>query len=691
MLRIIALLLLTIPIWFEVMGQVKGRVLDDQGEPLPGSNVYLSTDWTIGTVTNDQGLFVVDRMPSTEDSLVISFVGFQEKTVPAAGFQVIQLDLVSLDEEVIVEDSPLIAEEFKLIRISKLDIYTNPAAKADPLLVVSTLPSSTTVDESANISLRGSPSMETGVFLNNVPVYDGVRYPQIGGIGTFSVFNTDILKSVDVYPGNPPLEYGNTGSGVVALHTSETIPEQNASAISITLATLGFLSRRRINKNQSITLFSGWSPSHALKKLNAESLKDLKNFHTIDLGAYWYGRDRSLSWKVFNYGMIEGYQYRFISPSYSGLFEQKRRRYFLTSSIQKDISNGDISLNTGYNISSSGYKYSNAPFSIEKLDLFAGLNYQKITEKTNWKLGISTDYRQAGAFGDFHLYPYALNENHPTIEVEKVNRVWTIEGYAYQKYFVGSSWVLGLGLRRKIHGNVKDSQTSAQFNLNYSKGKWAWVFGVGKYHKNGLREGDGTRFHVKSGQISSDFKFTSLKTQFILSSFFKNSAIDHGSYRAFGKEIFIKHRFSKGLLVTSSFNWINVSGDNDIASKRIRYFLRGSLSYKFEEYWTLDLIGFLREGSMFINQNADGFDNDLGVFVPSDGTEERHRDYANIGVTMSRIIPLEREQTIIAFISVNNLPNIKNVNTYQYNFDYSVRTPKLFSGRIIFFGAILEL
>jgi hypothetical protein len=116
-------------------------------------------------------------------------------------------------DEVEIKSERLIAADFTVRKMSKLAIYTNPSSKADPLLAVNTLPSSTTLDESPNISIRGSSPAETGIFFNNVPIYDAVRYAQINGLGTFSVFNTALINQVQVYPGNPPLEFGNTTSG----------------------------------------------------------------------------------------------------------------------------------------------------------------------------------------------------------------------------------------------------------------------------------------------------------------------------------------------------------------------------------------------------------------------------------------------------------------------------------------------
>ncbi|MEO1256700.1 MAG: carboxypeptidase-like regulatory domain-containing protein, partial [Bacteroidota bacterium] len=197
-------ILLSIHVGFS-QSLVTGRVTDvDTSEPLIGAHIYLIHDWRKGAVTDINGEFQLAlEKKDLRDSLIISFVGFSERILPIRPEMDIQLDPIKIEgETVVVTAKPLISEEFKYVEIKKLEIYTNPAAKADPILAVNSLPSATTTDESANISLRGSSPIETSIYFNNVPIYDAVRYSQLNGIGTFSIFNTDIIKNVTVFPGN---------------------------------------------------------------------------------------------------------------------------------------------------------------------------------------------------------------------------------------------------------------------------------------------------------------------------------------------------------------------------------------------------------------------------------------------------------------------------------------------------------
>ncbi len=71
---------------------VKGKITDaNTGESLPGANVLVKGT-TIGTATDANGNYVLN-VPSLSDSLVVSYVGYESKTVPINGRSVINITL----------------------------------------------------------------------------------------------------------------------------------------------------------------------------------------------------------------------------------------------------------------------------------------------------------------------------------------------------------------------------------------------------------------------------------------------------------------------------------------------------------------------------------------------------------------------------------------------------------------------
>ena len=538
---------------------ITGKVVDaETGDALLGAHVYLVNNWRNGAITDLEGTFSLDLIShDLGDSLIVSFVGFKEMLVPLSEASLIEMSPMKvIGKTVVVTAKPLIAEEFKYQQISKLEIYTNPAAKADPILAVNSLPSSTTTDESANISFRGSSPIETGIFMNNVPVYDAVRYSQLNGIGTFSIFNTAIIKGVTVFPGNPPIEFGNVTSGAISLQTDDNIVKGNTNSVGVSLANFGVSREQRINEKQSLKLFSNWQPSGPIKRLNAKALENIQAFSSNDLGAYWYGADERLSWKVLSYSNREGYKFNFEHPSFNGIFDQKKFRSFLVSTVTKPLQVGELTLNNGLSISKGNYSYSNVAFEVENKDLFVGLNYLFACPKYSIKTGINLDTRASSINGNFHMVGYALSEDHPTIRLDESSVFHTLESFAYFKYFVSDQLAIGWGGRKNIPSDSLN-YLSGQLNTSYTIDRWSFTLGVGRYHKRGLLENIGAPFFSKSDQVSIDVKYQGSSYLLTLSLFDKRSEINSRGYHARGAELFADYRFSNKFSASGSVTYLN--------------------------------------------------------------------------------------------------------------------------------------
>lgn len=673
---------------------VLGRVVDsNDDEGLIGAHIYLLNNWRKGAITDADGRFTL-QLNSTEfqDSLIISYVGFQEQIVPISSEILIKLDEIeATGETVVVTAKPLIAEEFKYMEIKKIDIYTNPAAKADPILAVNSLPSSTTADESANISLRGSSPVETGVFLNNVPIYDAVRYSQLNGIGTFSIFNTAIIKGVTVFPGNPPLEFGNTTSGIISMQTDDQILDGNSNSLILSLANIGYSREQKLNKNQSLKLFTNWQPSGPIKMLNEEALEDIDSFMSNDLGLYWYGTNQSVSWKVLSYSVIEKYKFNFKHPSFEGLFDQKKQRSFLVSSMERPLGNGSVSFNNGLSYSNGDYSYSNVAFNVKNKDLFFNLNYLLSRSEYSLKTGVTYDHRFSSVSGNFHEFGYALDLNHPTVSINEDANVRVLEGYAYFKYFFSDKLVFGAGLRKNVPESNIDNYLSNQANVAYSDDVWTVTLGAGSYHKNGFMENTGEPFQSESQQKSIDVNRTGDAIEVALSIFDKDGKINDVEYSAKGAELFANYRVSSKLSASASITLLDARSTREVYAYDLSYFIRANISYSPGRFWTIESILVAREGTMLTEVSTASYNNVLDVFEPSYATDaSRLAAYSNVGLSVNKIFTISEKMNLIVFASLNNVFDRANIRGYSYNFDYSDRDVSLYSQRTGYLGAVFN-
>ncbi|NBT88016.1 MAG: TonB-dependent receptor, partial [Flavobacteriaceae bacterium] len=72
------LVLLTSITWAQ-SGQVKGRVLDQDNFPLPGATV-MAENSGVAAISDFDGYFTLTSVPSGEDQIMVSYVGFESKT-----------------------------------------------------------------------------------------------------------------------------------------------------------------------------------------------------------------------------------------------------------------------------------------------------------------------------------------------------------------------------------------------------------------------------------------------------------------------------------------------------------------------------------------------------------------------------------------------------------------------------------
>ncbi|MEM7110559.1 MAG: TonB-dependent receptor, partial [Bacteroidota bacterium] len=424
-----------------VQGQtLSGKVLDNNtGEPLIGANLYAKNDWRKGASTDVNGAFSIDGI-GKGDTLIVSYIGYEDLSIAVQNMQELTIRLkpsaVNMTE-VVVTAERLVSEEFTYKKVKKLDIYLNPSAKADPLLAVNSLPSSTTLDESANISFRGSGPGETGIFFNNVPIYDANRFGQLNGIGTFSIFNTSIVDEMLVFPGNPPLEYGNTTSGLIAIKTSEDIPEKTVNSVTLSMATYGVSSTRPLNDKSSFTFFSNYQPSAIIKVFNGEALEDIEKFNSADLGLHYVRRfNDSTILKVLNYSLAEGYEYKYRSATFNGLLDQQKRRNFTITNFRKKLGASELTANSNLSFTKAQFSYAETDLEINNFDAFLSGNYQYTKERFNLKTGITLDYREQEFAGRFYQFSYAEGEGFPLDSTTSKTDVFSPEAYIYSKYYV---------------------------------------------------------------------------------------------------------------------------------------------------------------------------------------------------------------------------------------------------------------
>ena len=102
--------------------------------------------------------------------------------------------------------------------LQRVQLQNVPGTFGDPIRALTTLPGIARVPFGAGVLLvRGSNPQDTGIFL------DGHEVPALFHfLGGPSIFNAEMLDSIDFYPGGFPARFGRHHGGAVALETRPT-------------------------------------------------------------------------------------------------------------------------------------------------------------------------------------------------------------------------------------------------------------------------------------------------------------------------------------------------------------------------------------------------------------------------------------------------------------------------------------
>lgn len=681
---------------------LRGTITDEQnGEALPGANVRLQTDWRSGTASDAEGAFSLSTAAGRGDTVIISFIGYlperhywdqqsdlelQVQLVPKGG----QL------AEVVVAAPRLVAAEFSVSQIKKLAIYKNPAAKADPLLAVNSLPAATTTDESASVSLRGSSPAETGIFLDGVPIYDAVKFAQLNGLGTFSIFNTSIIEDLHVFPGNPPLEYGNTTAGLIALETEDQVPEGPSRELALTLANVSAAASLPAGAQGGIRFFANVQDGALFRQLNKASLPDLERFALLDGGVQYVRQmaDR-LKLKVFHYQISEAYRFAYRAPSHSGRFIQDTRRHFTVASLRRSLPQGMLDLQAGFSRGRRELTDEHLlDFSLLSTDYYLGINHLWEQGMLSIKSGLSIDHREQETEGRFPVLAFAGRRDHPAIQLAETQSRSSAEAFVYAKRELGSQWLLGLVYRKNLPIGVVPSYHSGQLSLRRELAhKQVLRLGAGQYHHYVLPgNGQTNAGLIRSRQLSLDYSGEHKALSWQASLFAKESRLPDSQQQLTGAELFVAYqagtKLSGSLALTSMFAQLEGTEQAQKSPYDLPVFAKLQGNYAFLPGWDLSLVAVLRSGLWDAPISEARFVPEFDVWEPlGTGAFDRLPGYQKVDLNLSYRWT-KKEQVWIAFMNVNNLLNQANTRQFSYAADYSSREHELFSLRSVYFGII---
>ncbi|MBR5777315.1 MAG: carboxypeptidase-like regulatory domain-containing protein [Bacteroidales bacterium] len=224
---------------------IKGFVYDNNsGEPVPFANVVLKGT-NYGVATDINGFFSINKIPDGKYTLTLRYVGFEEyaEEISLSGKQVvsrkINLKVASQQlKEVKIKgnrEERKIETTVSVEKISPKQIQQMPSigGQADLAQYLQVLPGVTfTGDQGGQLYIRGGSMIQNKTLLDGMAVYNPFH-----SIGLFSVFETDVILSADIYTGGFGAEYGGRLSSIMDITTRDGNKRHHTGKIGIT--TLG--------------------------------------------------------------------------------------------------------------------------------------------------------------------------------------------------------------------------------------------------------------------------------------------------------------------------------------------------------------------------------------------------------------------------------------------------------------------
>lgn len=239
-------------------GKVRGFVIDKGTDaPIPFANAFLEGT-TIGAVANDEGYFILNNVPAGDYVLKVTLMGYDgysknikvvdgritsEKIYLAESSQI--LDAVEINADRQERETKVLTS---VVSLSPKEIQQfSVGGDADIIKAVQVMPGViTTGDQGGQLYIRGGAPIQNLILLDGMIVYNPFH-----SIGFYSVFDSDIIQSADVYTGGFNAEYGSRNSAVMDVRTRSANRKNFAGKVSASTYTAKLLLETPLGKKNA--------------------------------------------------------------------------------------------------------------------------------------------------------------------------------------------------------------------------------------------------------------------------------------------------------------------------------------------------------------------------------------------------------------------------------------------------------
>ncbi len=210
-------------------GKVKGFVYDkEDGEPVLFTNVSLKGT-TLGAATDVNGYYTITNVPLGEQTLMITYLGYDTlySTITVVADRIASENLYLTKSSIRLGEVQISAERQEALtevrtsvtKLTPKEMKKIPtvSGESDLAQVLQVQPGVVfTGDQGGQLYIRGGSPIQNKVLLDGMIVYNPFH-----SIGFFSVFETDIIKTADIYTGGFNAEFGDRISSIMDIKTRD--------------------------------------------------------------------------------------------------------------------------------------------------------------------------------------------------------------------------------------------------------------------------------------------------------------------------------------------------------------------------------------------------------------------------------------------------------------------------------------
>ncbi len=652
---------------------ITGKVIDQKGMPIIGASLSLEGTYD-GTVSELDGSFRFETRETGVVQLLISYLGFENKSIKEAVTELADLEIVlrasamTLDAVEVSASTFKAGDNSKLAVLKPLDIVTTAGAMGDVIGALQTLPGTQSNPEDGRLFIRGGDARETNIYVDGLKVFSPfIR--TLTGVPTRGRFSPFLFKGVSFSTGGYSAAYGQALSGVLDMNTIDE-PTGNETNISIMTVGLG-LGHTQKWERQSISINTSYidlTPYAWVAPSRTDWLDPYAGFSGEAVYRY-----KTRNGRIKSYWSGESSGFRLLRENINTTQEediQIRNRNIYSNTSYTEILNDQTSLFAGI---SFGYNSDDLRVleSVDNKTQLHGL-HARLALKTVLKDRLVVNYgieylkeddKMAGSVDEFD-FSEQLHRNMAGAFVET-------------DYFFSKNLAVKLGGRAEYHALSKEMQWDPRLTIaaklsdnsqvSAAYGRFTQALNADFLYRNPDLAQEKSSHYLINYNYKSDQQILRIESYYkryddlLKFSELPNRDTDFnstGSGYAYGVDLFWRaNQLVKNLDFWVSYSWLEHQRDyRDFPEAATpRFSTAHNLSVVTKTWlpkWRsqLGITANLMSGRPYENPNTSGFLN------------ERSTLYRSLNLSWAYLISPQK----ILFFSVSNAPGFRNDFGYEY-------------------------